>query len=117
MKPKVLKTEQEYQMALARVESLMDAKPGSAKEEELELWSLLVERYEDEHFPVDLPDAVEAIKFRMEQEGLRQTDLAKVLPGKNRVSEILGRKRPLSLAMIRSLHKNLRIPVEVLIGR
>jgi len=98
------------------VESLMDAKPGSAKEEELDLWFLLVERYEQDHFPIDLPDPVEAIKFRMEQEGLRQKDLAKVLPGKNRVSEVLSRKRPLSLGMIRSLHEHLHIPAEVLIG-
>lgn len=116
MKPKILKTKEDYKEALTRVESLMDAKPGTAKEEELELWSLLVERYEQEHFPIDLPDPVEAIKFRMDQEGLRQKDLAKVLPGKNRVSEILHRKRPLSLGMIRSLHRHLNIPAEVLIG-
>lgn len=116
MKAKILKTEEDYQAALARVESLMDAKPGSAKEEDLELWSLLVERYEQTHFPIDLPDPVEAIKFRMDQEGLRQKDLAKVLPGKNRVSEVLNHKRPLSLSMIRSLHKHLHIPAEVLIG-
>lgn len=116
MKPRILKTEADYQAALARVESLMDAMPGSSKEEELELWSLLVERYEQVHFLIDLPDPVEAIKFRMEQEGLRQKDLAKVLPGKNRVSEVLNRKRPLSLGMIRALHQHLRIPAEVLIG-
>ena len=116
MKPKILRTEEEYQAALACVNSLMDAKPGSAKEEELELWSLLVERYEEQRFPIGLPDPVDAIKFRMEQEGLRQKDLAKVLPGKNRVSEVLHRKRPLSLGMIRSLHKHLHIPAEVLIG-
>jgi HTH-type transcriptional regulator/antitoxin HigA len=116
VKAKILKTEVDYQAALARVESLMDAAPSSAKEEELELWSLLVERYEQMQFPIDLPDPVEAIKFRMEQEGLRQKDLAKVLPGKNRVSEVLHRKRPLSLGMIRSLHKHLHIPAEVLIG-
>lgn len=116
MKARILKTEEDYQAALSRVESLLDAKPGSAKEEELELWSLLVERYEQEHFPIDFPDPVEAIKFRMEQEGLRQKDLAKVLPGKNRVSEVLNHKRPLSLGMIRSLHEHLHIPAEVLIG-
>jgi len=115
MKPKVLKTEEEYSAALARVEALMDAKPGSAKEEELDLWSLLVARYEEQHFPIDLPDPVEAIKFRMEQEGLRQKDLAKFLPGKNRVSEVLNRKRPLSLGMIRALHRRLGIPAQVLI--
>ena len=117
MKPKILKTKDEYEAALAHVEALMEAKPGSLKEEELELWSLLVERYEKAHFPIDFPDPVEAIKFRMEQEGLRQKDLAKILPGKNRVSEVLHRKRSLSLGMIRSLHRSLGIPAEVLIGK
>ncbi len=115
MKPKILKTKKEYTAALALVESLMDAAPGSAGEQELELWSLLVERYEQEHFPIDLPDPVEAIRFRMEQEGLRQKDLEKFFPGKNRVSEVLNRKRPLSLGMIRSLHRGLGIPAEVLL--
>lgn len=94
----------------------MDAKPGSSKEEELGLWSLLVERYEEEHFAIGLPDPVEAIKFRMEQEGMRPADLAKVLSGKNRVSEVLNRKRQLSLGMIRALHRSLGIPAEVFIG-
>ena len=115
MKPKILKTEDEYNAALSCVESLMDAAPGSADEEELELWSLLVERYEQEKFPVDLPDLVEAIRFRMEQEGLKQKDLEPYFSGKNRVSEVLNRKRPLSLAMIRALHHGLGIPAEVLL--
>jgi HTH-type transcriptional regulator / antitoxin HigA len=115
MKPKILKSDDEYQTALARVESLMDAKPGSAQEEELELWSLLVERYEQEYFPIDIPDPIEAIKFRMEQEGLRQKDLERFFPGKNRVSEVLNRKRPLSIGMIRALHRGLGIPAEVLL--
>ena len=93
----------------------MDARSGSAREEELELWSLLVERYEQTHYPIDFPDPVDAIKFRMEQEGLRQKDLAKFFPGRNRVSEVLNRKRPLSLGMIRSLHAALGIPAEVLL--
>ena len=116
MKLKIIKTAEEYTAALARVAALMDANPGSAKEEELELWSLLVAKYEDERFPIDLPDPVEAIKFRMEQEGLQQKDLVKFFPGKNRVSEILNRKRPLSLGMIRSLHEGLGIPAAVLIS-
>lgn len=115
MKPRVLKTEADYTRALAKVDRLMDAKPGSPQEEELELWSLLVEHYEKEHFPIDFPDPVEAIRFRMEQEGLRQKDLVRFLPGKNRVSEILNRKRPLSLGMIRSLHQGLGIPAAVLL--
>ena len=115
MKPKIIKTEKEYAEALARVESLMDARAGTAREEELELWSLLVERYEQEQFPMDIPDPVEAIKFRMEQEGLRQKDLEKYFPGKNRVSEVLNHKRPLSIGMIRALHRGLGIPAEVLL--
>lgn len=117
MKPKIIKTEAEYSAALARVESLMNAKPGSAKEEELELWSLLVERYEEEHFPINIPDPVEAIKFRMEQQGLRQKDLEPFFPGKNRVSEVLNRKRPLSIGMIRALHRSLGIPANVLLQK
>jgi len=115
MKPRIIRTPEEYDAALAHVDSLLDAGPGSPEEEELELWSLLVERFEEEHFPIDLPDPVEAIKFRMEQEGLRQKDLVKFMPGKNRVSEVLNRKRPLSLGMIRSLHRGLGIPAEVLL--
>lgn len=115
MKPKVIKTPEEHEAALARVESLMDAKPGTRREEELELWSLLVERYEQQYFPIDLPDPVKAIRFRMEQEGLRQKDLEKYFPGKNRVSEVLNRKRPLSIGMIRALHHGLGIPAEVLL--
>ena len=115
MKPKIIKTKEEYTAALALVETLMDAKAGSPKEEELELWSLLVERYEQEQFPIDLPDPVAAIKFRMEQEGLRQKELEKYFPGKNRVSEVLNHKRPLSIGMIRALHRGLGIPAEVLL--
>ncbi len=115
MSPKILKTETEYRQALERVDSLMEASPGSPEEDELELWSLLVERYEEEHFPMDFHDPVEAIKFRMEQEGMRQKDLQKLFPSKSRVSEILSGKRTLSLGMIRSLHQCLGIPAEVLV--
>lgn len=115
MKPKIIKTGDEYKRALAHVEALMDSKRGSPKEEELELWSLLLERYEAEHFPINHPDPVEAIKFRMEQDGLRQKDLARFFPGKNRVSEVLNHKRPLSIGMIRALHRGLGIPAEVLL--
>ena len=115
MKLKILKSESEYQAALARVNALMDAAPGSAEEEELELWSMLIERYEEEKYPIDMPDPVEAIRFRMDQEGLKQKDLEPYFSGKNRISEVLNRKRPLTLAMIRSLHRGLGIPAEVLI--
>lgn len=72
MTPKIIKTEQEFRKALAHIETLMDAEPGTSRESDLELWSLLVERYEETHFPIESPDPVDAIKFRMEQEGLRQ---------------------------------------------
>lgn len=115
MTPKIIKAEQEYRNALAHVESLMDAEPGTSRESELELWSLLVDRYEETHFLIDRPDPVAAIKFRMEQEGLRQKDLEKYFRSKSRVSEVLNHKRPLSLGMIRALHKGLGIPANVLV--
>ena len=113
MKPKVIKTERDYQAALAHVEALMD-KPA-ADEAELELWSLLVEKYEEEHFPVAAPDPIEAIRFRMEQAGLTPADLQLFMQSKSKVSEVMNRKRPLSLSMIRALHRGLQIPAEVLV--
>jgi HTH-type transcriptional regulator/antitoxin HigA len=115
MTPRIIKTDKEYRNALAHVESLMDAEAGTPREAELELWSLLVERYEETHFPIDRPDPVDAIKFRMDQEGLKQKDLEKYFPSKSRVSEVLNHKRPLSLGMIRALHKGLGIPASVLV--
>lgn len=115
MKPKVIKSEAEYEAALAHVAELMDAAPGSPAEEELELFSLLVEQYEQEHFPIAPPDPVEAILFRMEQEGLSRKDLVGTIGSPSKVSEVLNRKRPLSLSMIRALHMRLGIPAEVLV--
>lgn len=115
MQPKVLKTDAEYEAALAHVASLMDAEPGSAQEQELELFALLAEQYELEHFPIDPPDPVEAILFRMEQEGLTRKDLTAFIGSPSRVSEVLNRKRPLSLSMIRSLHRGLGIPADILV--
>jgi HTH-type transcriptional regulator / antitoxin HigA len=115
MRPKIIKIEAEYEEALARVEALMDASPGSAEEEELELWALLVEEYENEHYPIDLPDPIGAITFRMEQQGLTQKDMRQYLGSASKVSEVLSGKRPLSLTMIRKLHEGLGIPAEVLL--
>lgn len=115
MNPKVIRNKSEYEAALSRIEILMDVKKGSPEEDELELWSILVERYEDTHHPIDPPDPIEAIKFRMDQEGLRPADLTRFIPSKSKVSEILNRKRPLSLSMIRSLHEGLGIPAEILV--
>jgi HTH-type transcriptional regulator/antitoxin HigA len=115
MKPKIIKSEKTYEEALAHVETLMDAKPGSKQEEELELWSLLIEQYEKEHHPIEGPDPIEAIRFRMDQLGLLQKDLEDFIGQKSKVSEVLNRKRPLSLPMIRSLHNNLGISAAVLV--
>ena len=110
-----IKTKKDYQQALTRLESIFDAKKGSAEGDELEVLGILIEKYEDEHFPVGMPDPIEAIKFRMGQMGYNQADLARVVGLKSRASEILNRKRKLSLDMIRQLHDNLKIPTDVLI--
>ena len=115
MNIKPIKSEKDYQMALQRLEVVFDAKSGSAEGDELELLGILISQYENEHFPIDLPDPIEAIKFRMEQLDYNQNDLARVIGLKSRVSEILNRKRKLSLDMIRKLHEVLHIPTDVLI--
>lgn len=114
---KVIKTEGEYQEALRRIDALMDAPSGSAEEEELELLALLADKYEREHFPIELPDPIEAILFRMEQQDLTAKDMEQYLGSQSKVSEVLNRKRPLSLSMIRNLHEGLEIPLEVLIQK
>ena len=115
MNIKPIKTKKDYEQAMLRLENLFDAKKGTPKGDELEILSLLIEKYEDDKFPIDLPDPIEAIKFRMEQSGLTQTDLANIVGQKSRASEILNRKRKLSLDMIRQLHNKWRIPTEVLV--
>lgn len=115
MKAKIIKTEADYEAALAYIEGLMDAKPNSPEEEELELFSTLIEQYENEHYHIDLPDPIEAIKFRMEQQELTRKDMAAYIGSQSKVSEVLNRKRPLSLRMIRKLHTGLGIPAEVLL--
>lgn len=112
---KIIKSESEYKKALIKLEKLFNAKPSTPKGDELELLSLLIEKYEQEKFPVDMPDPIEAIKFRMEQMGYTQNDLAKIIGLKSRASEILNRKRPLTLEMIRNLHEKMNIPTQVLI--
>lgn len=112
---KVIKTATEYKKALKRLEKIFDAKPNTAKGDELELLSLLIDKYEKEKHPISLPDPIEAIKFRMEQMGYNQNDLANIVGLKSRASEILNRKRKLSLEMIRQLHERLNIPTDVLI--
>ena len=113
MKPKVLKTDRDHKAALAYVERLMDQ--SAPDEAELDLWSLLVENYEETHFPIATPDPIEAIRFRLDQAGLQTADLLPYLQSKSKISEVMNRKRPLSLAMIRALHAGLKIPAAVLV--
>jgi HTH-type transcriptional regulator/antitoxin HigA len=113
--PKVIKTTAEHERAIARIEELFTAKPGTPKGDELELLILLVETYEAKEFPIDLPDPIEAIRFRMQQANLKQKDLIPIFGSKSKVSEVLNGKRELSLSMIRKLASELGIPTEVLL--
>lgn len=114
MNIKPIKTQEDYNNTLSQIESLMDAKPNTPQMDELEVLTTLVEAYEVQHYVIDAPDPIEAIKFRMEQEGLKQKDLVSIVGSKSRVSEILNKKRKLTIEMIRNLHKQLHIPVESL---
>lgn len=121
MKNKILKTEQEYHEACERIYTLIRGsekaiEPESPEGEELELLSLLVEKYELEHYPMEAPNPIESIKFRMEQMNLKQVDVAPLFGGKTRVSEVLNGKRPLTLKMITLLNRYLGIPLESLVS-
>ena len=112
---KPIRSEQDYEEALAEVEELWGAKTGTPKGDRLDVLTTLIEAYETEHYPMDPPDPIEAIKFRMEQQGLTRKDLEKILGSRMRVSEVLNRKRGLSINMIRALHQKLGISADVLI--
>ena len=116
MNIKPIKSEADYTQALARIDELWDAEPNTKKGDELSVLSLLVENYESETFKLLPPDPIEAIKFRMEQSGLKKSDLAQYLGGRNRSSEILSRKRSLSVRMMRALHTKLKIPATSLLA-
>jgi len=121
METKILKTEQDYNQACERAYWLINStelpiEPNSIQGEELDLLSILIEKYEQEHYPIVAPNPIEAIKFRMEQMNLKQTDIALLFGGKTRVSEVLNGKRPLSLKMITLLNRYLGIPLESLVG-
>lgn len=121
MKNRIIKTEQEYNKACERIYHLINSssehiEPNNPKGEEMELLSLLVEKYEQEHFRMEAPNPIEAIKFRMEQMNLKQTDIAPLFGGKTRVSEVLNGKRALTLKMISLLNRYLGIPLESLIS-
>jgi HTH-type transcriptional regulator/antitoxin HigA len=120
MKTKILKTEQGYNEACERIYRLINSsdspiEPDSPEGEELELLSLLVEKYEHEHYSMKPPDPIEAIKFRMEQMNLKQADIAPLFGGKTRISEVLNGRRPLTLKMITLLNRYLGIPLESLV--
>ena len=117
MKIKLIKSEEDYLQALKRFEKIFDAEPGTKEGDEAELLSYLIEKCEDEKYPIEAPDPIEAITFRMEQMNLKKKDLAEIIGYKSRVSEIFSRKRKLTLNMIRNLHNKLNIPYEALMGQ
>ena len=115
MDVKVIKTEEEYSQALKRLEVIFDAPADTPDGDEADILGILIGKYEDEHYPIESPDPIEAIKFRMGQLEIDNQDLAEVIGYASRVSEIFNHKRKLTLNMIRNLHKKMNIPYESLI--
>lgn len=116
MNIKPIRSEEDLAAAFARLEQLWGAKIGTPEGDELEVLAILIEKYEDDHYPIPPSDPIEAIKFRMDQQGLTPRDLEPYIGSSGRVSEVLNRKRKLSLAMIKRLHDGLRIPYESLLA-
>ena len=118
MEIRPIRTDADYRAALAEVSPLfdLDFEPGTPEGDHLDVLVTLIEAYEARHFPVAAPDPIEAIKFRMEQQGLTPKDLEPMIGRRNRVYEVLNRKRPLTMAMVRRLHAQLGIPADILIG-
>jgi HTH-type transcriptional regulator/antitoxin HigA len=116
MEIRPIKTESDYREAIQRVEELWGAKRDTPEGDEFDLLCTLVESYELTHYPIAPPDPIDAILFRMEQMGMTKTDMAKYLGSQSRVSEVLGRKRKLTLKMVKSLYKGLKIPAEILLA-
>ena len=111
-----IKTEQDYDSSIKRIEELWGSKKDTPEGDELDLLVTLVESYEMKHYPIPPPDPIDAIKFRMEQMGMNKADMVKYLGSQSRVSEVLNRKRSLTLKMVRSLYKGLKIPAEILLA-
>ncbi|MBK7225335.1 MAG: transcriptional regulator [Saprospiraceae bacterium] len=111
----ILKSKKDYENALRRMEEIFEAKPNTVEGKEAELLALLIETYEEEHFKIDLPDPIEAIKIRMQEMDLKQKDLIGIIGSKGIISEVLNRKRKLTVSMIRNLSQSLHIPAAVLI--
>lgn len=116
MKIKPIKSEQDYEKALERLETIFDAMPNTKEGDEAEILSMLIDSYENQHFPIEAPDPIEAIKIRMEEMNLKQKDLIGVIGGKSRVSEILNKKKRLTVDMIRELEGILHISASVLVN-
>ena len=116
MKIKPIRTEADYEKALSRVDKLCGAKKGTPAGDELEVWVTLIEAYEDEKYPIDAPDPVSAIEYYMDEKNLKRTDLAKHFGSKSLVSDILNRKKSLTLKIIKSLHQEFGIPYDLLIA-
>lgn len=115
MKFKILKTKKDYQAALERFEEIFQAKTGSSESDEADVLSLLLKEYEEKHYIIGAPNPLEAIKYRMEQQGLTNSDLAVILGYKSRVTDIFNKHRKLNLRMVRKLHNRLNIPLETLV--
>lgn len=115
MNLKPIRTESDYQEALAQIDVIFDAQPGTPDGDLLEILAILVEAYEEQHYPIAPPDPIEAIEFHCERLGLTRRDLEPYIGSRARVSEILNRRRPLTLAMIRRLQAGLGIPAEILL--
>jgi antitoxin component HigA of HigAB toxin-antitoxin module len=116
MEIKPIHNEKDYEATLARIEEIFDAEPGSDEDQELDLLVALVERYEDRHYPIDPLDPIEFLEATMEARGVGQTELARVLGSRSRASEVLTRKRPLTLAQIRKISKAWNVPAQPLIA-
>ena len=110
-----IRNEEDYDQALDRLNNLFDARPNTPESDEADVLALLINEYESKNHPIEAPDPIEAIKIRMEELQLKQKDLAEAMGGKNRVSEVLNRKRKLNLEMVRSLHIRLNLSAELLI--
>ncbi|OBQ52797.1 transcriptional regulator [Tamlana sp. s12] len=116
MKIKPIKTEQDYEKALERLEVIFDAAPDTKEGDEAEVLSMLIDNYENQYYPIEAPDPIEAIKIRMEEMNLKQKDLVGIIGGKSRVSEILNKKKKLTVDMIRELERVLHISASVLVN-
>ena len=115
MNIKPIKTEKDYEVAIKRLEKIFDASPKSKEGDEAEILSMLIDNYENQHYPIEAPDPIEAIKIRMEEMGIKQKDLVGIIGGKSRVSEVLNRKKRLTVDMIRGIEKTLHLSASSLV--